>query len=210
MVATSERYETDVFINCPFDAAYHPLFDAILFGVTACGFRLRCSLEVMDGSENRLDKLLRLIRDSRLGIHDISRTELDAASGCPRFNMPFELGLFLGAKRFGGKDQQRKSGLILDSERYRYQKFLSDIAGQDSAAHGNSATKALVIVRDWLKTHAGARRVPGAAQLARQYATFLGDHERICSELGLDPHGLGFQDRSEVVHVWLQQSSPLS
>jgi len=32
--------------------------------------------------------------------HDISRTELNEHS-LPRFNMPLELGLFLGASRFG-------------------------------------------------------------------------------------------------------------
>ncbi len=48
----------------------------------------------------------------------------------PRFNMPLELGIFLGAKRFGSQKQKQKNGLILDREKYRYQSFCSDIAGQ--------------------------------------------------------------------------------
>jgi hypothetical protein len=66
------------------------------------------------------------------GVHDISMTELDRLTGLPRFNMPLELGLFLGAHRFGSKDQRRKVALILDRERYRCQAFISDIAGRTS------------------------------------------------------------------------------
>ena len=50
--------------------------------------------------------------------------------------MPLELGLFLGAKRFGGTDQRSKKALVLDREPYRYQTFISDIAGKDIHAHG--------------------------------------------------------------------------
>ena len=34
-----------MFINCPFDAVYEPLFDAIVFAVYDCGFIARCALE---------------------------------------------------------------------------------------------------------------------------------------------------------------------
>lgn len=206
MSKANERYATDVFINCPFDADYDPLFDAIQFAVTACGFRLRCALEVIDASENRLDKLIRLLRDCRLGIHDISRTEPDAESRLPRFNMPFELGLFLGAKRFGNKSQQNKNCLILDSEKYRYQKFLSDIAGQDIAAHDNAPSKVLTLVRDWLNTQAGSQQLPGPMQLSKQFASFLRDRTDICRELRLDQHSLAFKDRAEVVKAWFEQA----
>ena len=52
-------------------------------------------------------------------IHDISRTELDKKTSLPRFNMPFELGLFLGAKKFGAFDQSKKRTLILDKKKHR-------------------------------------------------------------------------------------------
>jgi hypothetical protein len=41
-----------------------------------------------DGSETRIDKLYRIVEASRFGIHDLSRTELDAVNNLPRFNMP--------------------------------------------------------------------------------------------------------------------------
>jgi hypothetical protein len=45
------------------------------------------------------------------------------------------LGLFLGAKTFGRRGPRAKVCLILDRQKYRYQKFCSDIAGQDIEAH---------------------------------------------------------------------------
>jgi hypothetical protein len=128
----------NVFVNCPFDSGYRPLFDAVVFTVIDCGFVARCSLEIDDGSEVRIDKIVRIIGECRLGVHDISRTELDPVHALPRFNMPLELGPFLGAKRFGGQDHARKNCLILDLEPYRYQKFISDLSGQD--IHAITAT----------------------------------------------------------------------
>jgi hypothetical protein len=87
---------SDVFINCPFDADFLPRFQALVFAVRACGFRVRCALEMDDGGETRIDKLYRIIEESRYSIHDLSRTELDPVNALPRFNMPLELGIFLG------------------------------------------------------------------------------------------------------------------
>lgn len=109
-----------VFINVPFDLRYQKLFHALVFTVHECGFLARCALEGDDGSEVRIEKLYNIIRDCPLGIHDLSRVTLDTANRLPRFNMPLELGVFLGAKRYGAGKQKRKSCLILERERYRY------------------------------------------------------------------------------------------
>ena len=92
--------------------------------------------------------ILRIIEKCRLGIHDISRTELDSEHGLSRFNMPLELGLFLGAKRFGPGKQKTKKCLILDRESFRYQKFCSDLAGYDPRSHSNDHRLAIREVRD--------------------------------------------------------------
>jgi hypothetical protein len=89
----------EVFINCPFDASYRPILDAIVFAVYDLGFVARCALQVDDASQYRLDKILDLIERCRYGIHDISFVAIDVNTGLPRFNMPLELGLFLGCKR---------------------------------------------------------------------------------------------------------------
>ena len=117
------HYNDNVFINCPFDKDYKPLLDAMVFTVYDCGFIVRCALEEDDASQVRIDKIYNIISDCRYGIHDISRTDLDKNSGLPRFNMPFELGVFLGAKKFGAEEHKRKKCLILDREPYRYQQF---------------------------------------------------------------------------------------
>ncbi|WP_206020694.1 hypothetical protein [Roseococcus sp. SYP-B2431] len=83
-------------------------------------------------------------------MHDISRTELDDVNALPRFNMPLELGLFMGAVRFGTGAQRRKVCLILDRERYRFQRFISDIAGQDIREHGDDVDRAIHALRSWL------------------------------------------------------------
>lgn len=93
-----------------------------------CGFTPRSALEAFDAGEVRIAKIYRLVSASQYGIYDISRIELSKDSGLPRFNMPFELGLDLGAKTFGTAQQKRKQLLVLDSKPYRYQASISDIA----------------------------------------------------------------------------------
>jgi len=80
----------------------------------------------------RLDKLYEILGECRFGIHDLSRTTLDTRSQLPRFNMPLELGIFLGAKRYGGASQAKKSCLILDRDQYRYQIFARISRGRTS------------------------------------------------------------------------------
>ena len=125
----------DVFVNCPFDTDYRPLFNTIVFTIIRSGFRARCALEADNAAENRFDKICKIVSECRYGVHDISRTEVDGNPPLPRFNMPLELGLFLGAKKYGGARHREKSCIIFDREPYRFQRYISDIAGQDIHAH---------------------------------------------------------------------------
>ena len=93
----------------------------MIFAIYACGFQPRSARELDDGAQTRIDKLYSIIEQCRYGVHDLSRTELDAENNLPRFNMPLELGIFLGAKRYGDESQKDKRALILDIEQYRYQ-----------------------------------------------------------------------------------------
>src|SRR5215204_7729452 len=85
----------------------------------------------------RCSKIQAIIEECRYGIHDISRTEADGDPPLPRFNMPLELGLFLGARQYGNRDQKAKRCVIYDRELYRFQKYISDIAGQDIQITGH-------------------------------------------------------------------------
>lgn len=197
-------YADGVFLNVPFDRQYQKLFHALVFTIHDCGFIARCALESNDGSQGRLDKLYTIISECRLGIHDLSRTSLDTANRLPRFNMPLELGIFLGAKRFGKGRERTKSALILERDHYRYQKYCSDIAGQDIRAHHNVVSEAIIVARDWLR---GARqrgiRIPGGERIVERYAEFRVELGAMCRDRGLNPARLTFPDYTTLTVGWL-------
>src|SRR3954468_8198141 len=202
----SADYERSIFVNCPLDEEYRSLFDAVVFAIYDCGYIARCALEVADASEVRIDKITRIIEDCRFGLHDISRTDSDSVTSLPRFNMPLELGLFLGAKRFGRGEQKTKTCLILDVERYRYQKFISDIAGQDIAAHNGDIDKTIGCVRDWLSnTLPRAIRIPGGRIIAKRYSAFRKELPAMCKKIHMSIEEMTFNDYVAQVEEWLKE-----
>jgi hypothetical protein len=198
------QYDTDVFVNCPIDAVYRPLFEAIVFTIHDCGFAARSALEVTDTSQVRIEKISTIIAECKFGVHDISRTEPDRTTGLPRFNMPLELGLFLGAKRFGTGKQKSKNCLVLDVDRYRYHKFMSDIAGQDIVAHDGTPALAIRVVRDWLSdAQAPSRKIPGGAAMVRRYETFRAALPEVSDQQGLVMDELTFVEYRLLTEEWL-------
>ncbi|MFL5382499.1 MAG: hypothetical protein ACJ8GN_08325 [Longimicrobiaceae bacterium] len=196
-------YAENVFLNCPFDGAYEPLLQALVFAVQACGFVPRSALELDDGSEVRIGKIVRIIAESRYGIHDLSRTELDTGSHLPRFNMPLELGLFLGAKYYGDPHQGQKAAIIFDIERYRYQMFCSDIAGQDIRAHHGREEELIRHVRDALATWRREASIPSGSVIHERYARFKRRLSRIATRAGLRVPELTFNDLTRLIRGWL-------
>lgn len=193
---------TDVFINCPFDRDYAPQFEALIFGVLACGFRPRSARELEDGGQTRIEKLYGIIEECRYGVHDLSRTQLDAVSALPRFNMPLELGIFLGAKQFGGDAHKTKRCLILDIEQFRYQRFISDLAGMDISAHGGDAARTLIKLRDWL-ANVSRRRLLGGQALVAAHERFRVDAPEAARALGHDPDNIPYVDFERIAISWL-------
>ncbi len=55
-------YDSSIFLNCPFDQKYKPIFDALVFAAFDCGFVPRCALEVDDGGQVRVEKIISIIR----------------------------------------------------------------------------------------------------------------------------------------------------
>ena len=201
-------YDDNVFINCPFDPEYRPLFRAAVFTALDCGLKPRCALERDDGSEVRIDKIRRMIAESRYGIHDISRTDVDGTHGLPRFNMPLELGMFLGAKLFGAREQRAKCCVIFDREPYRYQIFCSGIAGQDIRSHGSAEDELIRGVRDAVRAWRPERQLPGAATMADRYRRFVFSLPHLTAQLRLDPAELTFYDLHALVSAWLVKNDP--
>lgn len=202
----SVRSTDSVFINCPFDSSYWPLFEVIVFTIIACGFVPRAALEESDGSDVRVDKILRLIGSSRYGIHDISCTTLDASNNLPRFNMPFELGLDLACKKYGDPNLKRKRILILEEEKFLYQRCLSDIAGQDTQAHERDPAKLMKIVRDWLRSASGRTTVSGDAAIRRQFEDFSAALPQLCNASGLDRTQLPYVEYVGFARTWLAEA----
>lgn len=201
-------YQKNVFINCPFDPGFCTLLEAIVFTVHDCGFVARSALEADDGSQVRITKIYTILAECGFGVHDLSRTELDATHSLPRFNMPLELGIFLGAKRFGSGRQRDKNCLIMDREPFRYQKFCSDIAGQDVRAHADDADEAIRLVRNWLRngTAESGISMPGPKTIQGRYAAFRTDLPVMCDELRWDPDDLIFNDYTTLIVSWLLEN----
>jgi hypothetical protein len=186
-------YQRSVFINCPFDEEYAPLLRAIVFAIVDCGFAPRCALERSDASEIRIQKIYRVIGECALGVHDLSRTQLDARTQLPRFNMPLEMGIFLGAKFLGEGEQRQKACLVFDEQPFRYQTYLSDVAGQDIDWHGNDPRNVIHRVRDWLAS-LGEDHLPSWSIVWDHYSTFQGELRHRCSELKQRPEELTYTD----------------
>ena len=202
--AVPANYDLNVFINCPFDQKYLELFRAVIFAVHDGGFIARCAMEINDASQVRISKIFDVISECRIGIHDISRTEIDSASKLPRFNMPLELGMFLGAKQYGDAVQQRKICLILERRKYDYQKYCSDIAGQDIAAHGGKENLIIAAVRNLLAGTLRSKIIPGATEVHQRYLRFRSELPKLRKALKLTAAEVGFIEYTNLVSGWLQ------
>lgn len=122
--------ERSVFINCPFDASYEPLFLGLIAALVSLSRVPRSVLEIPEDGAGRLSRLCDLIAESRVSIHDLSRVGLPA-----RFNMPFELGLACATAQFS---RNRYGFFLLERKSYRLDQTLSDLKGRDPIIHGGS------------------------------------------------------------------------
>jgi hypothetical protein len=178
-----------------------------VFAVQDCGLLARCALERDDGSEVRIEKIRRIIAESQFGLHDISRTELDENTGLPRFNMPLELGIFLGAKQFGAREQRAKQCIIFDRERYRYQAYCSDIAGHDIRAHRGDESELIRGIREAVRTWRPERQIPGASVIQDRYRRFVASVPLLAPRVHLDPQDLSYFDLLGLVGTWLSENA---
>ena len=62
--------------------------------------------------------------------------------------MPFELGIFFGARNLGDDSQKKKSALVPERTKYSYQQYISDLNGIDTKAHNNDPAIAMEKVRE--------------------------------------------------------------
>jgi hypothetical protein len=204
MTDAKPAYADSVFINCPFDEQFWPLFEAIVFCVIDCGFVPRCALEEDDSGTTRLEKIRGLIQGSQYGIHDLSRVEITGPVNLPRFNMPFEFGLDLGCKLFGEASHTRKRSLVLDSDKYRYRASISDISGQDIRSHDNDPGVAISVIRGWLRTASGRKNVPHAKSIKKRFAAFTALLPELAESAGADREDLEFVEYVTLAEVFIK------
>ncbi len=204
-------YQDNVFVNCPFDNSCLPLFRAIVFTVQHCGFRVRCAREQDSTGDVRIQKIIQIIDECRYGIHDISKADLDEQSRLARFNMPLELGIFIGAHHFSPPKSynRRKQYIVLDIQPYRYQQFISDLGGQDIKAYGTDpdtqVEEIIRQIRDFLAT-SSRRELPGSGYFYKRYISFLKQLPAISLSKRLDLDKLTYLDHLTCIVGWLSEN----
>jgi hypothetical protein len=117
--------------------------------------------------------------------------------------MPLELGIDLGCRKFGKQYLRAKTLLIVDRQLYRYDKFISDIKGQDIFSHKNSPKLIIYAARNWLSTESKRTNIPGGAEINRRFKAFKRALPKMCSLLGWQVQDLTFNEFTELVYVWL-------
>lgn len=150
LLKVNDMYEKNVFINCPFDEEYKLFQRGIIFTLVALGYNPRISPENSDATNLRLSKIMVLIEESKYSIHDVSRIVSSAEGEYSRMNMPFELGLDFGCKRYSGTESHNsKKSLIIGDKKYEYMKAISDCSGIDIKYHNNDVKRLIESIRNW-------------------------------------------------------------
>lgn len=198
-------FNQNVFINCPFDNEYRKLLRPLLFTIVYIGLEPQIS-ETTDSGEQRVNSIQNLILNSKYSIHDLSRIEVQNKKDLPRFNMPFELGLDIGCKRFGVGNLLEKRCLILEKEQYRYQKVLSDIAGNDIAAHKEDAQTLIRKIRNWF-VNQSMQNLSSANVIWNSFNEFESSLAETLKEEGFDQQDIDEMPKAEFIAYvkdWVQ------
>lgn len=145
-----KKFRRSVFINCPFDEEYKSLLRPMLFTLVYVGLLPRLASEKSDSLEQRIEKILRLIKECKYSIHDLSRIKSEKAKEFSRLNMPFELGIDYGCRRIAKDHLSTKRSLILENRRNDIQKALSDLNGVDIKCHNNKPARTVRALQHWL------------------------------------------------------------
>ncbi len=164
------NFQTNIFINCPFDNEYKPLLKALIF--TSLYFRFEPKISTTaSSSDSRITEIMKLIENSKYSIHDISRCEPLKSGEMPRFNMPYEMGIDIGCSVYGTKIQKTKQCLILEKVKNRYDTVISDISGQDIKEHNNNPKKAIEKVMEWFAANEAVpiKMIPGLSTIWKKY-----------------------------------------
>jgi hypothetical protein len=208
MSSSEEDFSRNVFINCPFDPEYVPLLRSLLFTVIFVGYNPRIASERFDSGEARISKICDLIKCSRYSIHDISRIQSSRRGEYYRLNMPLELGIDIGCRLASKGILQSKTCLILEKDKYRYQKALSDLSNSDIKSHNNDPETLVFQVRNWF-TELGLRNVPSATKIWERFNEFMADFFEARERDGYQDRDLEFMpvpEYMDFVKEWITEN----
>ncbi|MDT5157106.1 MAG: hypothetical protein QOH51_1463 [Acidobacteriota bacterium] len=171
----NKEFGKNVFINCPFDPEYYSLLRPLLFTIIYLGFNPKIALEGSDSGEQRIDKICELIKKSKYSIHDLSRLKSKKKGEFYRLNMPFELGIDYGCRRFASNFLKGKKFLILERGAFDYKKALSDISGVDIQNHNNQPAKIVQATRNWFVETVSLKGIAGPTAIWYKFNDFASD-----------------------------------
>lgn len=92
--------------------------------------------------------------------------------------------------------------LILDIERFRFQKFISDLAGMDIHEHAGKPEAAVRETRDWL-ANVSRRQLASGEKIVRSYLQFVADLPGLAAALEFDPKEIPYVDFERIIVGWL-------
>jgi hypothetical protein len=203
------EFESNVFINCPFDEQYYSLLRPLLFTIVYLGFNPRIASERSDSAENRIEKICSLICASKYSIHDLSRLKATQAREFYRMNVPFELGIDYGSRLFGSTPMREKKCLILGKERFEYMRALSDLSGVDIKSHKNEPVEIVRAVRDWFVETVGLRSVKSPTVIWYRFNDFTSDFYDARKKDGFTDEDLNMMPVPEYIdfiRVWVAET----
>ena len=132
-----------IFINCPYDDEYKPLFFAMIYICEYFGYTPIFAASD-ESSSDRMDNIVKCIQESNYAIHDISKIH----ETIPRYNMPFELGMYYMHIKENGK---KKRMLILEGESNKSDVVISDLSGTEIKCHSNELEELFKAIRSFLR-----------------------------------------------------------
>jgi hypothetical protein len=166
-------YEKSVFINCPFDVPFEPLFHAIVLTVAACGFIPRCARETQSQADLRIVRITKGLNESKYSIHDLSRFQGEGPDNIARFNMPLELGIALGIRHMKEPTPAIHNWVALVPENFVHLKLISDLHGYDPPDHDQQLKTVIAQVAAWLsEQHDFTPPTPTAQTILNAYPAF--------------------------------------
>jgi hypothetical protein len=92
---------------------------------------------------------------------------------------------------------------IFDRENYRYQKFISDIAGQDIHSHSGKVPQLISELSAWLRAETKDQKVPGGKAIALEFEKFRRDLPVLLKAIHLSQEEVTFLDYRKLATDWI-------